>query len=108
MSTGRASLVWGLVVLATLLLLVSSLTLWAKRQLLSTDNWVSSSGQLLQDDTIRTTLATRLVDVTFERTDPAAQLEQRLPKDARGAAPAIAAGLQSAATRAANALLETP
>jgi hypothetical protein len=107
-SRKRAWLVWGLIVLATLITLVSSLTIWSKRQLLSTDNWTRSSARLLQNDDIRAALATKLVEVTFDRSNAAAQLEKYLPKSAQGAAPAIAAGIQVAGTRAANTLLSTP
>jgi putative oligomerization/nucleic acid binding protein len=108
MSKRRAWLVWGLIVLATLITLVSSLTIWSKRQLLSTDNWTRSSARLLQNDDIRAALSTRLVEVTFNRTNASAQLQKYLPKSAQGAAPAIAAGIQVAATRAADTLLRTP
>src|SRR5436190_20662940 len=100
MSKRRAWLVWSLIVLASIVTLVGSLTVWSKRQLLSTDNWVDSSGKLLQNDEIRGALSTKLVNITFDRTDAVAQLQQRLPENAQGAAPAVAAALESAATRA--------
>src|SRR5262249_32416063 len=49
----------------------------------------------------------KLVEVTFKQTNATAQLEKYLPKQAQGAAPAIAAGIQVAATRAADTLLKT-
>jgi hypothetical protein len=107
MSKKRAWLVWGLIVLATLITLVSSLTVWSKRQLLSTDNWTKSSARLLQNDDIRAAISAKLVEVTFNQTNATAQLEKYLPKQAQGAAPAIAAGIQVAATRAADTLLQT-
>jgi uncharacterized iron-regulated membrane protein len=42
MSKKRGLLVWGLLVLATILLFVSSLTVWSKRQLLDNDAWADS------------------------------------------------------------------
>jgi hypothetical protein len=107
-SRKRAWLVWGLIVLATLITLISSLTIWSKRQLLSTDNWTKSSARLLQNDDIRAAISTKLVEVTFNRSNASAQLQKYLPKSAQGAAPAIAAGIQVAATRAASTLLSTP
>jgi hypothetical protein len=97
-----------LIVLATLITLISSLTIWSKRQLLSTDNWTKSSARLLQNDDIRAAISTKLVEVTFNRSNASAQLQKYLPKSAQGAAPAIAAGIQVAATRAASTLLSTP
>jgi hypothetical protein len=101
-------LVWGLLVLATLVTFVAALALWANRQFLSTDNWTKSSGALLQNDDVRGTLSTRMVDALFQRTNASGQLEDRLPKQIQGAAPVVAAGLQTAATRAADTLLATP
>ena len=43
MSKKRGVLVWGLFVLATILLFVSSLTVWSKRQLLDDQAWADSS-----------------------------------------------------------------
>src|SRR3954469_1801773 len=108
MTRRRAWLVWGLIVLATLITLISSLRIWSKRQLLSTDNWTKSSARLLQNDDIRAAISNKLVEVTFNRSNAPAQLQKYLPKSAQGAAPAIAAGIQVAATRAASTLLSTP
>jgi drug/metabolite transporter (DMT)-like permease len=107
-SKRRAWLVWSLVVIATIVLILSSLTIWTKRQLLSTENWTNSSGRLLENDQIRGALSTKLVDLAFERTDVAAQLKEALPPRAQAVAPAIAAGLQTAAIRAADELLTRP
>ena len=53
MSKKRGVLVWVLFALATILLLVSSLTVWAKRQLLDDQAWANSSTQLLANDEVR-------------------------------------------------------
>ena len=50
LTRNRAIAVWALVVVATLLLLVSSLTIWVKRQALDTDAWTNASGQMLAND----------------------------------------------------------
>jgi hypothetical protein len=107
MSARRRVAVYGLVVLATLLLIASSLTVFAKRQLLNTDAWTKSSAQVLADPEVRAALSTKLVDLLYQRVDVAAQLEKALPPRAQAAAPAIAAGLQTAAVRAVNTLLST-
>ena len=101
-------LVWGLLVLATILLFVSSLTVWSKRQLLDDDAWANSSSQLLANDDVRGAVAQTLVDRLFERDDVVAQVRARLPEQAQGAAPVLAATLESAAVRAADRLLQTP
>jgi hypothetical protein len=107
MSARRRVLVYGLVVLATLLLLVGSLTVFTKRQLLNTDAWTKSSAQVLADPEVRQALSTELVNLLYQRVDVAAELKSTLPPAAQRAAPAIAAALQTAAVRAVDALLTT-
>ena len=58
----RAIAVWMLVVVASILLLPSSLTGWVKRQALDTDAWTNASGQMLANDEIREQLSIYLVD----------------------------------------------
>src|SRR4051795_40882 len=99
MSGGRKAVVWTLVVLASVILLVSSLVVWSKRQLLDTDAWTNSSARLLADSEVRALLSQKLVDLLYERVDVEGQLAARLPEQAKGAAPAAAAALQTAALR---------
>jgi len=108
MSKKRGLLVWGLLVLATILLFVSSLTVWSKRQLLDNEAWADSSTKLLANNEVRGAVAQTLVDRLFERVDVDAQLRTRLPEQAQGAAPVLAATLESAAVRAADRMLQTP
>jgi hypothetical protein len=79
-----------------------------KRQLLDNDAWADSSSQLLANDQVRGAIAQTLVDRLFQRVDVDAQLRARLPEQAQGAAPALAATLESAAVRAADRMLQTP
>ena len=108
MSKGRAILVWTLVGLATLITLISSLTIWTKRQLLDTDNWTNTSGQLLADPTVRSALSNRLVDLLYQRVDVESAIRQELPKQAQPLAGTLAAGIQTAAIRGTEAFLATP
>jgi hypothetical protein len=108
MTRRRSILVYSLVVLGTLVLLISSVTVWTKRQALNTDNWTKASGQVLADPTVRQALSVKLVDLLYQQVDVTKELEQVLPKQAKGAAPAAAAALQTAAVRAVDALLATP
>ena len=107
MSVKRKILVWSLVGVATLLLLITSLTVWTKRQLLNTDNWTSTSAQLLENDEIRSALSAKLVNLLFQRVDVTAQLQERLPDQLQAAAPVLAGALQNVGTRAANFVLGT-
>jgi hypothetical protein len=92
---------------ATLLLLITSLTVWTKRQILSTDGWTNTSSQLLEDDTVRAALSAKLVNALFERVDVEAQLKERLPDQLQAAAPILAGALENVAPRAVNTFLST-
>ena len=107
MTKKRGLLVWGLLVLATILLFVSSLTVWSKRQLLDDQAWADSSSQLLANDEVRGAIAQKISDGLFQRIDVEAQLRERLPERSKAAAPVLAAALQnSVGPAAANRLLE--
>ena len=109
MSKKRGILVWSLLGLATIVLLVSSLTVWAKRQLLDDQAWADSSSQLLANDEVRGAIAQKLSDGLFQRVDVEAQLRERLPERSQGAAPALAAALQNTVgPAAADRLLQRP
>jgi hypothetical protein len=109
MSKKRGVLVWGLLVLATILMFVSSLTVWSKRQLLDNEAWADSSAQLLANDEVRGAIAQKLSDGLFARVDVEAQLRERLPKRSQGAAAALAAALQNTVgPAAADRLLQRP
>jgi Short C-terminal domain len=97
-SRRRSVVVWALLVLASVLTLVASLTIWSKRQLLDTDKFTSSSAKLLADDEIRSTLSTRLADLFDERVDVTTQLQQRFPR-AQSVVPVVAAAVENAVSR---------
>jgi len=99
---------WILVVLASVLILVSSLTVWAQRQLLSTDNWANASSELLDDPAIREAVSIYLVNQLYSRVDVTAELGQRLPPKAKPVAAPLAAVLKDASLRATEALLARP
>ena len=107
LSRNRAIAVWSLVVVASLLMLVASLTLWVKRQALDTDAWTNTSGQLLANDEIRNQLSIYLVDTLFDRTDATGRIEEALPQERAALAPVIAGALRDVAIRAANRFLES-
>src|SRR5215216_5728107 len=99
MSKKRGLLVWSLLGLATILMFVSSLTVWSKRQLLDDEAWADSSAQLLANDDVRGAIAQKLSDGLLER----------LPKRSQAAAPALAAALQNTVgPAAADRLLQRP
>ena len=83
------------------------MTVWTKRQLLNTDGWTSTSGQLLANDTVRAAVSAKLVDALFQRVDVAEKLKQQLPDQLQAAAPVLAGAVENLAPRAANAVLGT-
>ncbi len=102
-------LVWSLLVLATIVTFVSAFTVWADRQLLDDEAWADSSAELLANDDVRGAIAQKLSDGLFERVDVEAQLRERLPPQAKGAAGALAAALQNTVgPAAADRLLQRP
>jgi hypothetical protein len=107
MTRRRSALVWALLVVTTLILLVTSLTVWSREQLLNTDKFTESSGKLLANDEIRTALSTRLVDLLDQRVDLNSQLKEQLPPRVQAAAPIAAATIRNAAGRVIDAFLAT-
>jgi hypothetical protein len=96
-----------LLVLGTLLWTGFGLGLWAQRQALDSDNWVETSGELLEDEQIRNALGLYLADTLYQNADVQQRLEEELPPElVRLAAPA-AAGLKQLSERAAPRLLGT-
>src|SRR5215211_5255232 len=108
LTRNRAIAVWTLVVVASILMLLSSLTIWVKRQALDTDAWTDASGQMLANDEIRQQLSIYLVDTLFSSADATARIEQALPSNRQALAPVISGALQNVAIQAADRILETP
>lgn len=104
----RRGLVYTMIVLACVLTLASSLTIWVKRQVLDTNRWVDTSGQLLQQQEVRDAIAQRLVDGIFQGTAVQQRLEDRLPANLAPLAAPIAGALENVALDSAENLLERP
>jgi hypothetical protein len=104
----HARLVWALIVLATVIALVSSLTVWVKRQALDTDSWVRASSALLQDDQVRQALSVYVVDQLYDNGNAAEQLQQSLPPALAPLAGPLAGALRGPAVTAVDSLLQRP
>ena len=103
----RKMLVWVLIVLSTLVLLVASLTVWVKREVLDTNNFTASTTELMRNPQVQSALATFLVDQIYQNVDVKADLQKQLPKNLQGLAGPAAAALNDYGTRAATRLLGT-
>ena len=101
-------LVPGLLILATFLGFLSILARWADQQALDTNQWVDTSTELLENEEVRNTLATYLVDELYANVDVAAELRERLPPELQALAGPAAAGLRDASYAVARRALESP
>ncbi|HXQ88716.1 MAG TPA: SHOCT domain-containing protein [Solirubrobacterales bacterium] len=107
MSRGRRRLVRGLVILGSFLAFLSVFAIWTERQALNTDDWVGTSGRLLENETIREALSDYLVDQLYENVDVRKELEEILPGDTKDLAGPAAGGLRQVAGQGAEKALET-
>jgi hypothetical protein len=96
-----------LVVLATLTGIISLVSLWVKREVYDTDQWVSTSSALLANDEIRTELANYLTTQIFASGNVQAELAQLLPPKAAPLAGPAASGLSQLFNKAVNQILQT-
>jgi hypothetical protein len=97
-----------LVVLATILAFLAIFTSWVDRQALDTNEWVDTSGKLLQDKEISDALAIYSVDQLYASVDVARILKKQLPPDLQPVSSPLAAGVREFATRAAQQAFQSP
>lgn len=107
MSKARRRTVKGLVVLGSVLAFLSVFAIWIERQALNTDDWVSTSGRLIQNQEIRTALSNYLVDQLYENVNVEKELEEILPGQTKELAGPAAGGLRQVAGTGAEKVLET-
>jgi hypothetical protein len=107
MSKARRRTVKGLVILASVLAFLSIFAIWIERQALNTDDWVSTSGQLIQNQTIRTELSNYLVEQVYENVDVEKKLEEIFPGKTKELAGPAASGLRQVAGPGVEKVLET-
>ena len=106
--TGRRALPIILIVLATIIGIVSVFALWAKRQLLETETWSTTSEELIEDADIQDALSTFIVTAIFDNVDIEAELANRLPPQVAPLAGPIAGALRGGADDVALKALEEP
>jgi hypothetical protein len=105
---GHPKIAAALIGLATLLAVFAIFSIWANRQALNTDNWVNTSGKLLQNEDVRSQLSNYLADQLFANTDVQTELEERLPPQLQPLAGPAAGGLHQLAPQIAEKALENP
>jgi hypothetical protein len=105
---GRSIALFVVLVLAGLLLLLSSFAIWVNRVALNTTVFTDTSSELIEDDAIRSAISTRVVDELFSSVDVQAELQEQLPPDYQRLAGPAAAGLREAAYRLVDRALVQP
>ena len=100
-------LVKALVILASAILVIACFSAWAERQALTTDDWVKTSGRLLENDAIQKALANYAVDQLYANVDVEAELDKALPKQFKGVSGPASTGLRSLATSGAERVIAT-
>ena len=108
MKRGHRALPITLVVIASILLLIGSFAVWAKRQLLETDTWVDTSTELLENTAIQEALASFLVTELYDNVDVEAELAARLPPQLQPVAGPVAGALRQLADEVAKRALAQP
>jgi len=108
LTRGRSISVWALIVVASIIALVSILTVWVDRQMLNNDQWRKSSAELINDPAIRSALSVYLVDQLYNNVDVEQQLKNQLPKNLQGLAGPVSAALRQPATSGVDFLLARP
>ena len=97
-----------LLVVAGLLLLLSSFAVWINRVALNTDVFADTATELIEDDEIRAAVAQRAVDELYANVDVEAAIEERLPDDVKSLAGPTSAALRQAAPEILDRALEQP
>lgn len=97
-----------LVILASLFAFLSIFTTWIDRQALDNDEWVNTSGRLLDDRAISDAVANYTVERLFASVDISDELKKRLPEDVKPLSAPAAGALRQFAIRVAEQALQTP
>jgi hypothetical protein len=100
--------IWSLIVLASVIALITILTVWVNRQLLDNNQFRKSTTHLIQDQQIRGALSVYLVNQLYDNVDVAGELQKQLPNNVKPLAGPVAAGLRQPAVQAVDFLLSKP
>ena len=104
----RRLAVYVLVGLAGLLLFLTTFAVWVDRVALNTGVFSDTSGALIEDDAIRSAVATRAVDAIYDSVDVEAELEGPLPENVESLAGPTSAGLRHIAPQIVERALQQP
>ncbi len=96
-----------LIVIASLLTVVAIFSAWLQRQALDTDEWVSTSGKLLDQSEIRDALSTYAIDQLYANVNVENELKSVLPSDLKPLSGPASSGLREVAVQGAEQVLTT-
>ncbi len=105
-SSGHPRIVTALLLIGTLLAFLAIFSIWVNRQALNTENWVDTSGKLLQDEEIQAQLSNYLAGELIANVDVQGELEKTFPPRLAPLASPAAGALQQLAPQAAQRALE--
>jgi hypothetical protein len=95
------------VALGSVLAFLSVFAIWIERQALNTNDWVDTSGRLIQNEKIRSAVGNYLVDQLYANVDVEKELEGILPGETKQLAGPVSGGLRGVAGDGADKILET-
>ncbi len=101
------TVVRALVIAGSVLAFLAIFSIWIERQALNTDDWVSTSSRLLEDQKVREAVANYAVDELFNHVNVSAELKRTLPKNFKPLAGPASGGLREFGTTAATKSLGT-
>jgi putative oligomerization/nucleic acid binding protein len=107
MSRARRRTVKALVVLGSVLAFLSVFAIWTERQALNTDDWVDTSGKLIQNEKVRAAVGEYLIDQLYENVDVEQELEDILPGETKQLAGPVSGGLRQVAGGGAEEVLKS-
>jgi hypothetical protein len=109
-SPGGAHRIWVRVILglATVLAILSILSIWANRQLMNPTNWSKTSTALLRKQTIRSAVSAYLIDQLYANVDVQERLKSGLPPQLAPLAGPLSGALHNLAEQGAERALELP
>jgi hypothetical protein len=107
MSRARRRTVKALVALGSLLAFLSVFAIWTERQALNTNDWVDTSGKLIQNEKVRSALSAYLIDQLYENVDVEKELEDILPGETKQLAGPVSVGLRQVAGGGAEQVLQS-
>jgi hypothetical protein len=102
------TLVWALVVFASVVLLFSMIANWVQTEVLDSGQFSNNTEQILQNKDVQEQLSLFAVDQLYANVDVQAQIEQRLPPPARPLAAPVTAATRQLATNVAKTALASP